>query len=492
MKYSEECGDLWRGTRFFGYNSQLKQPLLRSRRSGGQIMVPNRDSEPWIGVEWRYGSAGLLGIKQPLVLILAAKWWPLSARLAAVLLRQGCGLAAVCPFGHPLRHVTGIEKYFIYAGLNSLESVRRAVNSWQPDIVVPCDDGVVQQLHAMHESDPPLRPLIERSLGPPESYGFVRSRQELLTLAKSLGVRVPETRRVNDPADLTTWHREVSTTSVLKVDGESGGNGVAICRSLAESLAARRRLGRRCSRMAAWKRLIIDRNPLSIWARRLAEEPQISVQEFVPGRPANSMMVCREGEVLALLSVIVVAAESAVGAAVIVRVVRDERMAFAAKRLASHLRLCGFFGLDFMIDGANAPILIELNPRCTQLGHFELPEQSSLAAIFAASCKGEPAPPPARPIHQETIALFPQALAAGDPCKPYVEAAYLDLPTCQPRLTRELQLPSWPQRQWLSVLYHRFVRVRRPEAVMFESPMPAPEFRRHALECEARMRARMS
>jgi len=47
------------------------------------------------------------------------------------------------------------------------------------------------------------------------------------------------------------------------------------------------------------------------------------------------MMLCRGGELLAVVSVVVVAAESAVGAATVVRVIDDERMKFAAQRLAS-------------------------------------------------------------------------------------------------------------------------------------------------------------
>lgn len=409
----------------------------------------------------------------PSVLMLAAKWWPLSARLAISLNRHGCRVSAVCPDGHPLTHVSVIDRIHRYAGIFSLPCVRRLIHDAQPDIIIPCDDGVVGQLHAIHRLDPSLRPLIERSLGSPESYPVVRSRYDMLSIAKSLGVRVPETRKVASDRDLHSWHAEVASTAVLKVDGESGGNGVRICTALDDSLSAWRQLRERISYAAACKRFIVDRNPLTLWQRYTAATPEVTVQEFIRGRPANAMMLCRDGEMLAVVSVVVVVAESSVGAATVVRVIDDQRMKFAARSLASRLKLSGFFGLDFMIDESGEPILIEMNPRCTQLGHFELPEQGSLAGVFSASLRGEPPPKPDRPVRQKTIALFPQALAAGELCTPYIAASYHDVPTEEPRLVRELELPSWPQRQWTSRLYHHFSRLRPNRALAFEPPRAA-------------------
>ena len=130
----------------------------------------------------------------------------------------------------------------------------------------------------------------------------------------------------------------------------------------------------------AWKRLAIDRDPLALWLRRRHRVPQVSVQEFIPGRPANSMLVCWRGELLSLVSVVVVAADGPTGAATIVRVVQDERMKNAARLVASRLMLSGFYGLDFIMEsGTGVPYLIEMNARCTQLGHIEFAGQGRLA-----------------------------------------------------------------------------------------------------------------
>ncbi len=406
-------------------------------------------------------------ITRPSVLVIAAKWWPLSARLSIALRRHGCEVAVLCPRGHPLNHVSGIVHRYRYDGIKSLSTLRRTLCEVKPDIVVPCDDGVVAQLHAVHGLDPSMRPLIERSLGPPASYPVVRSRSRLLGIANTLGVSVPKTEEVTSAEDLVKAYRQFPSKAVLKVDGESGGNGVRICGSLDEAMAAWRELSRPRGKLKAWKRLIVDRDPLTLWQQRLPSKPEISIQQFIAGRPANCMMVCRGGQVLSLVAVIVVVAEGSVGASTIVRVVQNEQMSRAAELITSKLQLSGFFGLDFMIDAAGIAHLIELNPRCTQLGHFELPDRGSLAGVFSADLRGE-ALRVDRPIQSSLIALFPQALLAGSVCAPYIAQSHHDVPTEEPALVAELSLPSWPQRQWASRLYHRVFPFRPSEPLCFE------------------------
>lgn len=407
---------------------------------------------------------------RPSVLVVAAKWWPLSARLAVALRRHGCDVYAVCPRGHPLTHVSGIRHIYRYGGIFSLSSVRRALHDCRPDVVIPCDDGAVAQLHAIHEIDPSLRPVIEHSLGPPESYSIVENRYGFLTAANDLGICVPKTRRIESAEDLAAWHAQSAGAAVLKVDGESGGNGVRITRSLDESSAAWRELREPCSAVTAWKRLAIDRDILSLWQRRRQSVREVTVQEYIPGRPANSMLVCWGGKLLSLVSVVVIAAEGPTGAATIVRVIQNERMKQAAERVVSRLKLSGFYGLDFILaDGTDMPYLIEMNPRCTQLGHIEFAGDGCLAGVLSAVLRGEAPPPVQNPIPSDKIALFPQALAAGEVCRPYIDASYHDVPSDEPRLASALMLKSWPQRQWLSRIYYAFNRFdRRASPTLFE------------------------
>ena len=267
----------------------------------------------------------------PSVLIVAAKWWPLSARLATCFVRAG----------------------WRYSGTKSIESIRQALIDCDSQLVVPCDDGVVTQLHALYAQDLSLRVLIERSLGPLASYPVVTSRVKLMQVARDLGVAVPRFQRIAEQDDLVRWHANIAAGSVVKVDGESGGNGVRISHSFRESVIAWKRFRAPASYFADWKRLAIDRDPLALWNRKNSVERQVCIQEFIPGRPANSMIACQNGEVLGIDSVAVVASDGPIGASTIVRRIHNETMARAARLIAGRLQLNGFYGLDFIIRLAN-------------------------------------------------------------------------------------------------------------------------------------------
>jgi hypothetical protein len=341
------------------------------------------------------------------------------------------------------------------------------INAERPDIIVPCDDGVVAQLHALHATEPAAREVIERSLGAPRSFSVVASRYRLLDTACKLGIAVPETRRIHGPEDLAAWHKSVAP-GVLKIDGKSAGNGVRMCFSIDESLAAWREFIVPRGFATALKRLLIDGDTVAMWARQggLCE---ITMQRLIEGRPANAMLACRSGEVLSMVSVAVLAAESRTGASTIVQRIRDTRMEQAARLLAAHLQLTGFYGLDFMIETATGtPYLIEVNPRCTQLGHLEFADQGSLAAAFSAEMKGVPRPPPGRAVPGEIIAFYPQALETLRSGSGYDGLCYLDVPWDEPQLAAELKLRPTPQRRWLARMYHSIRPVKWPASVEYE------------------------
>jgi ATP-grasp domain len=408
---------------------------------------------------------------KPHVLLVAAKWWPLSTRMAIALLQNGCVVSAISPRSHLLSFVDGISTLYRYSSTDSLASLHRAVVDAKPDIVVPCDDGAAAQCRALHDLDSNLRPLIEKSLGSLQSFGLLENRYRFLSASRDLGLCIPRTQKVIQKQDLIDWHQIGGEKTVVKVDGDSGGNGVRICESLAESLTAFEALRRSPNRLAAWKRILIDKDPLAFWLRKQPRE--VTVQEFIDGRPANSMVLSWQGRMLALVSVVVVAADGPTGAATVVRVIDDARMEEAARTLSAHLQLSGFFGLDFVIERATGlPYLIEINPRCTQLGHLEATHGGSLGAGLAAVLRGagpregEPAPVGTR------IALFPQAVAAGPVVKPLVDASVLDVPVNAPELIAEMTKGMWPARQWIWRLYHTFNRARLQDPTIYEDYGP--------------------
>jgi hypothetical protein len=173
---------------------------------------------------------------------------------------------------------------------------------------------------------------------------------------------------------------------------------------------------------------------------------------------------------LSTLSVVVVASEGPTGAATIVRRIDHEAMRQAGERLAAKLNLSGFLGLDFVVEpGTNTAHLIEMNPRCTQLGHLKFSPQGSLADMFCAAWCGMPLPSGVDPPGgSEIIALFPQARAAGGLCDQWVDRSFHDVPWEEPRLVSELMRGSWPQRQRLARLYHALRPRRSNQPMLFE------------------------
>jgi hypothetical protein len=378
------------------------------------------------------------------------------------LAEHGCNVTALCPAGHPLTFVSTVRAAYPYSGLRSLRNLRACIRTVRPDIIVPCDDGVVAQIHALYRDEPSLRPLIERSLGAPSSHPILASRHDLLQTAARLGIATPTTRLISNAQDIATWHQHYDS-AVLKIDGECGGNGVRICGSTAETLAAWRDLKAPTSLALAVKRLIIERDPLALWSRRQRPARQISIQSLIRGRPANTMMACFDGRVVSLVSVIVLVADGLTGAATIVRTENNPEMARAAALLARELRLTGFYGLDFMIESSTGTaLLIELNPRCTQLGHLDVTQRGSLAAEFTAVLQGQQgsindsAAENGTTTKPTTVAFFPQAFAtgSGNSNRRAIDSLYRDIPAQEPALLQELLLEPWPQRRRLARLYH--------------------------------------
>ena len=394
-------------------------------------------------------------------------WWPLSARLAGALIRHGCRVSAICPPGHPLRFVAGIEHLYPYPGIGSLGALKSALIASQPDVVLPCDDGVVWQLHSLHAQCPDLRRLIEYSLGQPDKYPTIRSRAGVLRAASDVGIRIPATETVSSEGDLEKW--DFANTAVVKADGTWGGFGVEIAHSRNDALAAYRKLSRPHGAGTACKRLLVNRDPLALWMWRNCDRPDITSQQFIPGSPANTMFVSWRGEVRSMVTVEVVSAQGATGAANVVRIIQNAEIAKAACLLARRFMLSGFHGLDFVLEeGTGRAYLIELNPRCTQLGHLRIPGQGDLAGVFSAALKRTGPPPADDCITAETIAFFPQAFF-WNPQSPYLRHSYHDVPWEEPKLFRELLREHWPNRQWLARAYHMLRPPIKTSEVQFDS-----------------------
>ncbi len=344
----------------------------------------------------------------------------------------------------------------------------------QPAIVIPCDDGVVWQMQRLHATSPELRPLIERSLGSPVGFSVVRDRASLLELAVELGIRTPVTKRVETEEDVIV--SGMARRGVLKRSGTWGGSGVELVASEDAALGAFRRLRAPVKASFAWKRLLVNRDPLALWMWSSQETAEVTIQQFVNGRPANAMLLCWEGRVVAMVTVEVLRAQGMTGAATVVQPIDNREIAEAARKIAAHLGLTGFYGLDFMLEHVTGtPYLIEMNPRCTQLGHLNLLPGGSLAAALAAKLTGVSVASVGVPVRSEVV-FFPQAVKLN-PENPYLHRGFHDVPWEEPELVRNLLADGWPERQFLARLYHRLRPPTPVKEVAFETESPMREVR---------------
>jgi hypothetical protein len=214
------------------------------------------------------------------------------------------------------------------------------------------------------------------------------------------------------------------------------------------------------------KRLLVNRDPLALWCWSRRKALAATVQEFVTGTPANIMVACWQGEVLGELSVRAVASQGLTGAALVVDVIDNPEFSRAAARLAAHLGMSGFFGLDFMLEHATgAAYLIEMNPRCTQLGHLRLPH-GDLAGALCRRLLGRDGARAGQPIGSDRVAFFPQAWMWGAKSA-FLPGVYHDVPWEQKRLVEALLREPWPERQWPARLYHLFRGPGTTKAVEF-------------------------
>jgi hypothetical protein len=402
------------------------------------------------------------------VLLVSSIRWPLTAKLALAFLRHGCKVEALAPADHPFRYVSGISKIYPYRGLDSMQSLGDAISKSNPAVVIPCDDGVVWQLHKLHASRPDLRGLIERSLGSPEGYPIVAGRAELMQVAQELNIRAPITKKITCANDLREWFSAPGASGVMKLDWTCGGKGVQIVHSQSDAERAMDFLRRPATIFTAVGRWLLIYDSLACWKWKNQGRPALTLQQFVPGRPANTMMACRDGKVLALVTVEVLYAQSKTGTALTARVVDNEEIRTAAERIAERLQLSGFHGLDFILeDGTENAYLIEMNPRCTQLGHLQIAGQGDLAGVLYSSFRGVHSPLQKHPIREETISFFPDSLFSNPKC-PYLATSFVDVPWEEPKLVIELMRRDWRDRRLLARMY-RVLRPLKGTAVAFSA-----------------------
>lgn len=331
----------------------------------------------------------------PKVLLITAYRWPSTARLAHALSEAGLTVEAVCPFDHSLTRMTCVKRSYRYGAMSPLRHLRSAIVKSSPDLIIPGDDTSASQLHELYRSadagpgGDKIRPLIAHSLGDPIGYPNFYSRARIAAIANAAGVLSPETTNLHDQGDLLDQLVKVGLPAVLKVDGSFGGMGVEVVHTRAEAERAFTRLSSYNSSARALKRLMVDRDANLVLPLVRRARPQISIQRFLTGRPANSAVACWRGTLLTQVCVEVAASRGATGPATVVNVIEHSGMSQAVERLVRELGLSGLCGFDFILDARDGSAhLIDFNPRATQTCHLISSERTQPTLWLAAKLRG--------------------------------------------------------------------------------------------------------
>lgn len=405
----------------------------------------------------------------PRILLTDTNRWPVVTRLAIAFWKRGCDVAVLCPApGHSVEKVKGVAQIFRYNGFRPLDSLKTAINEFDPEIIVPACDRGVQHLHNLHAISQEqgsvgrkVSALIERSLGSPDSFPVVSSRWSLLETARAEGIVVPKTSPVESLADLKRWNDELESPAVIKADGTWGGRGVRIPRNAQEAERCFLELTQPPRVAELIKRILLNRDrdwQVRDWKR---SRPAVIIQSLINGRPANCAVVCSQGKVLAGIAVEVVRAQGSTAPATLVEIVEGTEMMRAAERIARRLGISGFFGLDFVIEnGSGSTYLIEMNPRCTPPCPLPLGKGHDLVAAMWAHLVGQPLPETQSVTPKRRIAYFPQAWMSAEGCHDtLLDTSYHDIPRDEPALIHELLHP-WSARSVAGQLVD-FIRRKR-------------------------------
>ncbi len=400
-----------------------------------------------------------LRMSKPTVLIAATSRWIPTARLAMALAQAGWAVDAVCPEGHPLATISGIRKIYPYRSLAPLPWLALAIQAARPELIIPGDDLATSHLHQLYfreakraqagtKSGGPtgshagnqigtsICELIERSLGSARSFAVVYARSAFIALARSAGVRAPQSQAIASLDELKDWIAQTGFPTVLKADGTSGGDGVRVVRHFEEAERAFRALQSPPSLLRAAKRALIDRDRTLLWAAALRRGFAVNAQEFAAGREATSAVACWQGKILASLHFEVLNKRNAAGPSSVLRRIENADMEYAAETMARELQLSGLHGFDFMLEASTGKAhLIEINPRATQVGHLTLGEGHDLPAALYAAVTGQAVQARPKITEKNVIALFPQEWMR-DPESPFLQTSYHDVPWDEPELLR--------------------------------------------------------
>jgi glutathione synthase/RimK-type ligase-like ATP-grasp enzyme len=378
------------------------------------------------------------------ILVIATQKTPLAARISMALANVGFRVAALTPYGHPVRRSREVQDHFAYHARPRFRSTVRAIHQWCPDLLVCADDLAVRHLQALHKrtaasddkSQRHISGLIELSLGPPTSFPAMHNKSDFLTLVETEGLRCPKTIVFPAARAFESVPAELTYPVVVKADQSYAGLCVRIVKGDAKLRAAVWELQTPSTWYGIFRWLFGATLGSAALARlMLPLRRTLSLQQYILGRPSNRAVVCWKGKVLTGISVEAVEVKYEHGPASVVRPIDHPEMALCAERMVKRLDLSGFVGFDFVLDSSNQAWVIEMNPRVTPICHFSLADGTNLAGSLYAQMTGRRPQSRLAAINHCPIALFPDEIARS-PSSKYLQPCQHDVPWNEPEFVR--------------------------------------------------------
>jgi glutathione synthase/RimK-type ligase-like ATP-grasp enzyme len=395
----------------------------------------------------------------PKVLVIATQKTVLAARMSMALSDAGFAVAALAPYGHPVRRLRVIQNHFAYGPRPRLKSILRAILRWSPSLLVCTDDLAVTELQDLYQHTAfdnerrHISELIELSLGPASSFAATRKKSEFLTLAKAEGLRAPRTVVLSAGATFDSVPAELIFPIIVKADHSYGG----ICVRFVTSKADVRPTIWELQTPNKWRNIFRRFFGAALGSKALDRamlrlRRTISIQQYIQGRPSNRAVVCWKGKVLGGISVEAVEVTHENGPASVVRFIDHPEMAIAVEHMVKRLNLSGFVGFDFVLDTSNEAWIIELNPRVTPICHFPLADGTDLVGSLYTQMTGFRRPSRDPAVKPRLVALFPNEIIRS-PRSEYLNSCQHDVPWKEPELV------SWALQEMLQMGIRKRLRI---------------------------------
>jgi hypothetical protein len=317
---------------------------------------------------------------------------------------------------------------------NVLSNIKTIVETGRQAFLIPTDDIAIRYLHDLYrrldlaktESARLLVQAIRWSIGSETCFSMARKKSEFVSLAHREGIRVPECYMFGLPRDLLEGVKNCPIPAIVKQDDSFSGRRVRYAETHVQMADALLSLHRR----TRWSAAIVEAIAffhLTRFARLREKPPKVSVQQYIEGTPANRLVLCRDGKVLAGLSVEVLQTLHPNGPASVVRLLENREMEEAAIKVVRRLGLSGFAGFDFMLDRSGKAYLLEMNMRPTQIAHLAFDGATDLIGALSEWLLGRKIVPVPPCPSSQAIVLFPEGITRAASASQF-RSAHHDVP----------------------------------------------------------------